>query len=303
MTFSKFLDPKNDVSFKRIFGTEKNRDILIHFLNDILGFTGKNEIKDIEFLSTIQDPDIAAKKQSIVDVLCRDSTGAQYICEMQVAKTKGFEKRAQYYAAKAYSRQADKGDQYHNLKEIIFIAIADCVLFPNKSEYKSKHTIRDEDTNEHDLKDFYFIFIELPKFPKNKEDQLENIVEKWVYFFRYADETSEEELEKIIGSDVIIKKAYEELNRFNWSEKEFIAYEQEIKRILDEQAVLAQKLDDATEKGREEGKEEGIQIGHEKGRKAEKIEVAKNSLKAGVSIDVIAQITGLSIDEIQKLRN
>ncbi|MDU8909395.1 transposase, partial [Wolbachia endosymbiont of Drosophila bocqueti] len=85
--------------------------------------------------------------------------------------------------------------------------------------------------------------------------------------------------------------------------KEFIAYEQEIKRILDEQAVLAQKLDDATEKGREEGKEEGIQIGHEKGRKAEKIEVAKNSLKAGVSIDVIAQITGLSIDEIQKLRN
>ncbi|MBA8753627.1 hypothetical protein HCR17_01710 [Wolbachia pipientis] len=82
MTFSKFLDPKNDVSFKRIFGTEKNRDILIHFLNDILGFTGKNEIKDIEFLSTIQDPDIAAKKQSIVDVLCRDSTGAQYICEM-----------------------------------------------------------------------------------------------------------------------------------------------------------------------------------------------------------------------------
>ncbi|WP_265024635.1 Rpn family recombination-promoting nuclease/putative transposase [Wolbachia endosymbiont (group A) of Eupithecia tripunctaria] len=303
MTFSKFLDPKNDVSFKRIFGTEKNRDILIHFLNDILGFTGKNEIKDIEFLSTIQDPDIAAKKQSIVDVLCRDSTGAQYICEMQVAKTKGCEKRAQYYAAKAYSRQADKGDQYHNLKEIIFIAIADCVLFPNKSEYKSKHTIRDEDTNEHDLKDFYFIFIELPKFPKNKEDQLENIVEKWVYFFRYADETSEEELEKIIGSDVIIKKAYEELNRFNWSEKEFIAYEQEIKRILDEQAVLAQKLDDATEKGREEGKEEGIQIGHEKGRKAEKIEVAKNSLKAGVSIDVIAQITGLSIDEIQKLRN
>ncbi|WP_265023239.1 Rpn family recombination-promoting nuclease/putative transposase [Wolbachia endosymbiont (group A) of Epistrophe grossularia] len=303
MTFSKFLDPKNDVSFKRIFGTEKNRDILIHFLNDILGFTGKNEIKDIEFLSTIQDPDIAAKKQSIVDVLCRDSTGAQYICEMQVAKTKGFEKRAQYYAAKAYSRQADKGDQYHNLKEIIFIAIADCVLFPNKSEYKSKHTIRDEDTNEHDLKDFYFIFIELPKFPKNKEDQLENIVEKWVYFFRYADETSEEELEKIIGSDVIIKKAYEELNRFNWSEKEFIAYEQEIKRILDEQAVLAQKLDDATAKGREEGREEGIQIGHEKGRKAEKIEVAKNSLKAGVSIDVIAQITGLSTDEIQKLRN
>ncbi|QTP63112.1 Rpn family recombination-promoting nuclease/putative transposase [Wolbachia endosymbiont of Ceratosolen solmsi] len=313
MALSKFLDPKNDISFRRIFGTEKNKDILIHFLNDILGFTDKSAIKDIEFLSTIQDPDIAAKKQSIVDVLCRDEDGVQVIVEMQVAKTKGFEKRAQYYAAKAYSRQADKGDQYQDLKEIIFIAIADCILFPDKSEYKSKHTIRDEDTNEHDLKDFYFIFIELPKFPKTKEDQLSNIVEKWIYFFKYADETSEEELEKIIGSDVIIKKAYEELNRFNWSKKEFIAYEQEIKRILDEQAVLAQKLDDATEKGilighqkgREEGKEEGIKIGAERGReegeKQAKITVAKNLLKAGVSIDIIAQTTGLTVNEIKDL--
>lgn len=318
MALSKFLDPKNDISFKRIFGTEKNKDILIHFLNDILGFTGKSTIKDIEFLSTIQDPDIASKKQSIVDVLCRDENGLQVIVEMQVAKTKGFEKRAQYYAAKAYSRQADKGDQYHDLKEIIFIAIADCILFPDKSEYKSKHTIRDEDTNEHDLKDFYFIFIELPKFPKTKEDQLSSIVEKWVYFFRYADETSEEELERIIGSDLIIERAYEELNRFNWSEKEFIAYEQEIKRIRDEQAVLAQKLDDAKHEGiqigEEKGKKEGIQIGHEKGRaegkeegiaegeQQTKIAVAKNSLKAGVSIDVIAQITGLSHSEILQLK-
>ncbi|WP_353273497.1 Rpn family recombination-promoting nuclease/putative transposase [Wolbachia endosymbiont (group A) of Agelastica alni] len=277
----KYLSPLNSYSFRRIFGTEKNKDILIHFLNDILSFTGKNAIQDIEFLSTIQDPDIASKKQSIVDVLCRDSTGVQWIIEMQVAKTKGFEKRAQYYAAKAYSRQADKGDQYHDLKEIIFIAIADCILFPDKSEYKSKHTIRDEDTNEHDLKDFYFVFIELPKFSKTKEDQLSNIVEKWVYFFKYADETSEEELERITGSDVIIKKAYEELNRFNWSEKEFIAYEQETKRIRDEQAVLAQKLDDAKKEG--------------------KIEVAKAMLTNDVDINTIVKCTGLSVDEVQEL--
>lgn len=172
--------------------------------------------------------------------------------------------------------------------------IADCVLFPNKSEYKSKHTIRDEDTNEHDLKDFYFIFIELPKFQKTKEDQLENIVEKWAYFFTYAEETSEEELEKIIGSDVIIKKAYEELNRFNWSEKEFIAYEQEIKRILDEQAVLAQKLDDATEKGKKIGKEEGKIEG--------KIEVAKTMLANNVDVDTIVKFTGLFISEIKVLQ-
>ncbi len=282
-SMGKYLSPLNSYSFKRIFGTEKNKDILIHFLNDILGFTGKNEIKDIEFLSTIQDPDIVAKKQSIVDVLCRDSTGAQYICEMQVAKTKGFEKRAQYYAAKAYSSQADVGDQYHDLKGVIFIAIADCVLFPNKSEYKSDHVMLDKDSYEHDLKDFYFTFIELPKFPKTKEDQLESIVEKWIYYFKYADETSEEELEKIIGSDVIIKKAYEELNRFNWSEKEFIAYEQEIKRIRDERAVLEQKLDDAKKEG--------------------KVEVAKTMLANNVDVTTIVKFTGLSMSEIKELQN
>ncbi|MDN5248291.1 MAG: Rpn family recombination-promoting nuclease/putative transposase [Wolbachia endosymbiont of Tyrophagus putrescentiae] len=289
MALSKFLDVKNDIAFKRIFGTEKNKDILIHFLNDILGFTGVNEIKEIEFLSTIQDPEIASKKQSIVDVLCKDENGIQVIVEMQIAKTKGFEKRAQYYAAKAYSRQADKGDQYHNLREIIFIAIADCILFPDKKEYKSDHMILDKNNYEHDLKDFYFTFIELPKFSKTKEDQLENIVEKWIYFFKYADETSEEDLERIIGSDVIIKKAYEELNRFNWSEKEFIAYEQEVKRIRDEQAILEHKLDDATEKGRQEG----IKIGAER--------VAKNLLRSGISIDIISQTTGLSASEIEKL--
>ncbi len=82
MAISKFLDPKNDVAFRRIFGTEKNKDILIHFLNDILGFTGKDEVKEIEFLSTIQDAEIASDKQSIVDVLCRGSSGNRYIIEM-----------------------------------------------------------------------------------------------------------------------------------------------------------------------------------------------------------------------------
>ena len=120
MLLSKFLDPKNDFAFKRIFGTEKNQYILIHFINDILHFKGADQIKSVTFLKTAQDPEIASKKQSLVDVLCTDETGRQYIIEMQVVRTKGFEKRAQYYAAKAYSRQLDTGENYTKLKEIIF---------------------------------------------------------------------------------------------------------------------------------------------------------------------------------------
>ncbi|WP_264337005.1 MULTISPECIES: Rpn family recombination-promoting nuclease/putative transposase [unclassified Wolbachia] len=208
----------------------------------------------------------------------------------QVAKTRGFEKRAQYYAAKAYSSQADVGDQYHDLKGVIFIAIADFILFPNKLAYKSDHVTFDKMTFEHDLKDFSFTFIELPKFNKTKEDQLENIVEKWIYFFKHADETSEEDLKKIIGSDVIIGRAYDELNQYNWSKEERLAYDQAKKRTDDYLSTLEEKL------------HEGILIGHEKGRKEREIEVAKNLLKAGVSVDLIAESTGLPKAEISKLK-
>ncbi|HEV3270528.1 MAG TPA: Rpn family recombination-promoting nuclease/putative transposase, partial [Candidatus Rhabdochlamydia sp.] len=113
MALFKYLDPKNDIAFKKIFGTEKNKDILLHFLNDILNFSGDNHIIDIEFLSPILSPKIAVKKQSIVDVLCKDKKGVKYIIEMQVTKSRGFEKRAQYYASQVYGNQVNIGDEYH----------------------------------------------------------------------------------------------------------------------------------------------------------------------------------------------
>src|SRR5205085_2166743 len=130
--FAKFLNPKNDVAFKRIFGTEKNKDILIRFLNDMISFKGKKPIISVTFLKTEQNPVIALKKTSIVDILCEDSKKNQYIVEMQVADTKGFEKRAQYYASKAYISQANVNGKYHNLKEVIFLAISNFVMFPKK---------------------------------------------------------------------------------------------------------------------------------------------------------------------------
>ena len=182
MTMSKFLDPKNDYAFKRIFGSEKNKDILIHFINDMLGFSDDSKIEQVSFLKTNQDPEIASQKQSILDVLCTDPTGRQYIVEMQVVQTTGFEKRAQYYAAKAYSRQLNEGEKYRELKEVIFLAITDFVMFPDKEEYKSDHVVLDKKTYEHDLKDFYFVFLELPKFKKGI-NELHTMIEKWAYFF------------------------------------------------------------------------------------------------------------------------
>lgn len=287
--FVKFLDPKNDVAFKKIFGSEKHKNILIHFINDILDFKGEKKIEEVEFLKTVQDPEIAVKKQSIVDVLCRDKQGIQYIIEMQVAKTKGFEQRAQYYAAKAYGHQANVGDEYHNLKEIIFIAIADCIIFPEKKAYKSDHIILDKESYEHDLKDFSFTFIELPKFKKGPEDKLEGMLERWCYFFKYAPQTHESDLKRIIGHHPVLEEAYQALDQHYWSEPEYLAYEQELKRVRDHKAML-----DAAE-------DKGLIRGRQEGRQDKALEIAKNLLAAGIDLDVIKKTTHLADEALARL--
>ena len=299
MALSKFLDPKNDVAFKKIFGSEKHKDILIHFINDVLELKDNDQIDEVEFLSTIQDAEIASKKQSIVDVLCRDKNGVQIIVEMQVAPTKGFEKRAQYYAAKAYSRQLNKGQEadglYENLKAVIFIAIADYIVFPDKTEFKSEHVILDKNSHEHDLQDFSFTFVELPKFKKEKIEELDTTLDKWCYFFKYAAKTSEADMQKIASSYKTIGDAYEVVNQYNWNEQQLIAYEQETKRVWDNRSVLEFQLDKAKAEGMEQGMEQG---------KAERdIEIAKGMILKNYPLSDISALTGLSLVELQTLKS
>lgn len=300
MALNKFLDPKNNFAFLQIFGTEKNKDILLHFLNDILKYKEEEKITEVTFLQTIQDPQIAAYRQSIVDVLCKNQNGEQFIVEMQLTHHKGFEKRAQYYAAKAYSQQILKEDENHKkmavyakLKGVIFLAIADFIIFPEKQDvWKSEHRILDEKTYENDLKDFYFIFIELTKF-NNSVKELTTLEEKWCYFFKHADESTFAEIQHLIGNDTIIQRAFEAIDQASWTEEELRTYERITKTDLDNLAVEQQKIEDAEIRGEARGEARG---------KAERnIEIAKNLLKVGVGVDIIAKTTGLSIIEINKI--
>ncbi|NGX54030.1 MAG: hypothetical protein K1000chlam4_00752, partial [Chlamydiae bacterium] len=106
---SRYLDPKNDLAFKKVFGTEKHKRIPMDFLNAVFDLQGDKRIIDLEFLNPRQSPEIDARKESIVDLLVQDQRGVKYIVEMQVAKIEGFEKRAQYYAAKTYCAHFGKG--------------------------------------------------------------------------------------------------------------------------------------------------------------------------------------------------
>jgi predicted transposase/invertase (TIGR01784 family) len=290
--FSKYLDPKNDVAFKKIFGTEKNKDILIHFLNDMITFKERGTIVSVAFLKTVQDPETAAKKTSIVDILCKDEKGNHYIVEMQVAKEKGFEKRAQYYASKAYISQANAGGAYHDLKEVIFLAIADFVMFPQKPAYKSDHVILDKESHENDLKDFSFTFLELPKFNKDI-DHLSNMTEKWAYFFKHAESTSLEDTLKLIGDDEIIERAYKQLDRLTWNDAELLTYDQAEKYEGAYIASMAQKFDEGFDKGFGKGALEGMI--------QEKMNTARSMLAKKFEISAIAEVTGLSESEISLL--
>lgn len=138
----------------------------------------------------------------------------------------------------------------------------------------------------------------MPKFTKNKVEQLESTVKRWVFFFRYAENTTDKDLKDIAEKAPVIKLAYDALDKFSWSEKDLAAYEERVLNVQKEEAIWEQRIDDASAKGRQEG----ILIGHEKGREERNIEVAKNLLKAGVSIDIISQTTRLPQAEIAQLK-
>jgi len=135
----KYLDPKTDFAFKKIFRREKNKDLLIGLINSVLKSQFHEPVVDVTIIPANLDPEVRTKKESYIDVLCHDQDGCQYIIEMQVAKEANFQEWAQYYASKTFVRQMERGDQYHHLKQVIFLAFTDYILFPNKLHYKSEH--------------------------------------------------------------------------------------------------------------------------------------------------------------------
>ena len=276
MVMQKYLDPKNDVAFKRLFGTEKNKEILVNFLNDVL--CRSNIIEEVEFLPTINIPDSAEQRVSIVDVMCRDKAGAKFIIEMQVVSTLEYLKRAQYYAARAYVGQRTKEVKYKDLKEVIFLAICNQTILPEHEHYISYHVMLEQSTHKNHLKDFSYTFIELEKFNKSAE-ALSSQLDKWIYFFKHAEEG--DVFPQQLMKDEHIHQALDEMKSFNWSEEELLAYE----HVEYEHYAYIGNMALAKEEGKIEGK----------------IEIAKKLKAVGMDDKQITVITELTIDEINKI--
>jgi predicted transposase/invertase (TIGR01784 family) len=284
-----FLDPTSDLAFKKLFGNQAKKEILISFLNSVLEKKGDEIIVDVTITDPYNNPDTGWLKLSIVDVRCTDQYGRHLIVEVQVKYQDDYPERVQHYVAHAIARQLGKGGRYGEIMPVIFIGILNENLFESP-EYLSHHNIRNITTQEHALKHMDFYFIELPKF--NKElDQLSNITDKWIYLLKNAE--SLDAVPKQLQSPVEIEDAMDELKQGNLSPKELGAYD----AYLDARRV-AVSVENTL---RKEGKEEGIREGEQKGRDTERLEIARQLLDV-LDVETISQKTGLSSEEITKLK-
>ena len=281
----KFADPKNDLAFKKIFGNENHKNILISFLNAVLDFQGERSIVDVSLANPYQVPKIPELKETILDIKAYNKEGDSFIVEMQKKDLGDFTKRSLYYTSKAYVAQLPKGQDYTVLKKVYFIGILNFTIFENKN-YISRHLIINQETNTQDLSDFEFTFIELPKFKKDL-DHLETLLDKWIYFLKNASDL--QMIPQIYHNIEEFQEAFEIVTQTSWDNKELEVYDYMRLKEFDELNALRT----AEKKGMEKGMEKGIE--------KEKINIAKNLLDV-LDDETIALKTGLSIEKIKQLR-
>ncbi len=289
-----FLDVKTDYAFKKVFGSENSKDILISFLNAVVDFQEDNKIKDLTIIDPYNVPLLKGMKDTYVDVKAILNDNTKVIIEMQVLNWAGFEKRILYNAAKNYSMQLKKGELYTLLNPVVALTITDFVMFEKIKEMMTFFKLLEKKNFVEYSDDIELIFIELPKF-KQEEAELETITDKWIYFIKNAG--SLEFVPKSLAAQKEIKAAFEIANQANMSEEELEI--QQKKRDF----IYIQKgsIELAKEQGLEQGIEQGLAQGLAQGRKQEALEIAKRLLDI-LDDETISQKTGLSVSEIEKLR-
>ncbi len=280
---SRYLDPTNDVAFKRLFGTEDHKPLLISFLNAMLGLKNKRTITEIQIIPQEQVPTNKEAKSSILDIKCTDQLGHQYIVEMQNHHVPDFIKRSQYYASHSYVSQSLRGTTHLELKPIILLAIANHILFPQKKKVISYHRTLDTHTYENDLQDIAYVYVELPRFNKT-ETELKTLQDKWLYFFKNWNCT--DHIPPSVKEREIIE-AYRSMEEFNWSPALKDAYIKANIAISEEHEGKRREY----EKGKTEGLEEG--------REKERAKIAVQLIQKGFPADDVADLLGIHKSDVK----
>lgn len=276
----KYINPLTDFGFKKLFGTEPNKVLLIDFLNQIL--PESHQIKDLNYSRNEQLGLNELDRKAIFDLYCIGESGERFIVEIQKAKQNFFKDRSIYYASFPIQEQAQKGDWDYRLDPVYTVGILDFIFDDHKSDEELMHTVELKNQR---CEVFYdklkFIYLELPKF-KKKEEELETQFDKWLFIFTHLSELQDRPKQL---QDKIFQKLFEaaEIAKFSLEERE--AYEDSLKYYRDVKNVV--------QTSREEGVLEGIE--------KRNIEIAKKMKEKGMPNSEISELTGLSDDEINHL--
>lgn len=285
----RFLNPKTDLAFKKIFGSEQSKDILLSFLNAVLGLHSPYRIQEVTILDPYLAPKIVGMKDMFVDVRAVDETGKHYIIEMQVLNVTGFEQRVLYNACKAYASQITSGENYHLLTDVIALTITDFVMFPEREGAVHKFKLRAEDGGLYS-DDLELVFAELPKFEKS-DTELCDVQDKWFYFLKHAKDLTL--IPPALQDEPSLVHAFDIANRAGLTQEE---EEEQTRReiyIQDQRGVQQKALEEGRATGRAEGRAEG--------RRETVLELARSMLDH-LPDEAIATITSLPLTEVQALR-
>ena len=285
----KFINPKTDFAFKRIFGSTASKEILKSFLNALI-YDGIPRIEDLEIIDSYLSSKVSVLKDSYLDVKAKITGGKTIIIEMQVLNVSSFAKREIYNAAKAYSTQLGRGEGYSKLKPVIALTITDFDLFEGEESVIS-HFVFKEKVRLFDYPDaeIELVFVELPKF-KTSLEELETLTDKWIYFMKNA--PSLETVPQTMGEVSEIEQAFSIANTANLSLEELEDLEKREMFIEDQRGLVTKSL--------QQGREEGLAEGMTQGMKQKAIDIAKQ-LIGKLDNETISQTTGLSLEEIQSL--
>ena len=318
------INPRVDVAFKKIFGVEENKDILISLLNSIV--SEEDQIDDLELLNPYNERNFKKDKSSVLDIKARNKHDRTYfLIEMQFANEMDYVKRGLYGWARVYSNQLDSGMKYKSLNRTIAIHILNFTFIdynkvpgwtetaPNK--YHHRFVLRDKETNIEIFKDIEIHTIELQKFAAiDAEDlphvmsQVKDMLDKWVAVLTKYEMLDIKELPVEINTPEI-KKAVRVMREMSMSRNERQAYEARLDFLRMESSAFDKKhsegkeegLKEGLKEGRKEGLKEGTEKGREEGIKETRILTAKTMLSEGLDINIISKVTGIAIAELKEL--
>ena len=285
----KYLNPRADLTFKRIFG--EHPDLVISLLNALLPLKAGEEITEIEYLPSELVPDNPLRKFSIVDVRCRDMQGRHFLVEMQMLWSPEFRQRVLFNASKAYVRQLDTGEGYGLLQPVYSLNLVNEVFEPELQGYYHHYAMVHVEHTDRIIEGLQLIFVELPKFtPHTYAEKRMHIL--WLRFLTEINETTRTIPKELLEAPEI-KKALTVLEESAFTDAELAGYE----HFWDGISVEKTLYNSAIRRGLAEGKAEGLAEGKAKEQRL----IAANLKKQGIDIETIAQCTGLSVEEIDKL--